>query len=299
MSLSGAYGRIGRRFSELAATVRGIPFVGRLLVQLVHVNILDMATRMAAQVFLTALPLVFVVAAFAPTSVRNNFLDSLRTVLGLKGASLDEVKSVLGAGQQGGGQSTGFISVVITLLSATACSRALQRLCERSWHVPPAGARLAAWRWVAWLLAWLVVLLFTGRIRSGFGAGLAVGIPLSLIISVLLWWWTQHVLLAGRIAWPPLLPGSVLTGVGLVALAAVAKVYVPHSLDRSVAQFGPLGLVFTLFSWLIVLFTFITVGVASGYVIAHQRPLSRLLGTTPQLADGSESVASEDPGSAD
>ncbi|NUR27486.1 MAG: ribonuclease BN [Catenulispora sp.] len=267
--------------TELSERIRAIPFVGQLTDQLVHVNVLDTATRLAAQVFLTGIPVLFVIAAFAPDPVRNNLLESLRSILGLHPSSIDEVRSVLEAGRQSGGQTTGGIGVLVTLLSATACSRVLQRLCERSWHLPPTGARLAAWRWVAWLAAWLALLLFQGRIRDGFGAGLSLGLPLAVVAGVLMWWWTQHTLLAGRMPWLPLLPGAVLTGVALVALAGAAKVYVPRSLDRTIDQFGPLGLVFTLFSWLIVLFTAITVCLAAGYVIAHERGVARLLGTPP------------------
>jgi membrane protein len=265
--------------TRLEETVRAIPFVGQLTVQLVHVNVLDTATRLAAQTFLTGIPVLFVLAAFAPATVRDNLVDSLRSVLGLSSTSLNEVRRTLEAGREGEGATVGFIGFIVTLLSATACSRVLQRLCERSWHLRPATARLAAWRWVAWLAVWLAVLVFQARIRDGFGVGWGLGLPLAVAESVLMWWWTQHILLAGRMPWLPLLPGAVLTGVAMIALAAAAKLYVPHSLNRSISHFGPLGLVFTVFSWLIVLFTVVTVTIASGYVIAHERPLARLLGT--------------------
>lgn len=274
-------GRLRLRLTRLAETVRAIPFVGQLTGQLVHVNVLDTATRLAAQTFLTGVPLLFVMAAFAPAAVRDNLVDSLRSVLGLQSASLSEVRSVLQTGHQSERQTIGGIGALVTLLSATACSRVLQRLCERSWHLPPAPARLAAWRWVAWLAVWIAVLVFQGRMRDGFGVGRGLGTPMVLAVGVLMWWWTQYLLLAGRIPWLPLLPGAALTGVAMVSLAGAAKIYVPHSLERSIGQFGPLGLVFTLFSWLIVLFTAVTVCVATGYVVAHERPVARLLRTPP------------------
>jgi membrane protein len=275
----GRFDRLRAWLTRLAEKVRAIPFVGQLTVQLLHVNILDIATRLAAQTFLTGIPVLFVLAAFAPTVVRDNLVDSLRSVLGLRSTSLDEVKDALQAGRTGEGATVGFIGFVVTLLSATACSRVLQRLCERAWHLPPASARLAAWRWVAWLAVWLAVLVFQARVRDGFGLGWGLGLPMALLESVLMWWWTQHILLAGRMRWLPLLPGAVLTGGAMIALAGVAKLYVPPSLDRSISHFGPLGLVFTVFSWLIVLFTAVTAGIATGYVIAHERPMARLLRT--------------------
>lgn len=277
----GRLGRLRQRLTRLSGRVRAIPFVGQLTAQLVHVNVLDIATRLAAQTFLTGVPVLFVFAAFAPATVRDNLVHSLRSILGLGSKSLAEVTDTLRGGHRSGGETVGGIGVVVTLLSATACSRVLQRLCERSWHLPPAAARLAAWRWVAWLVVWMAMLVFQGRIRDGFGVGQGLGLPMAVLVAVLMWWWTQYLLLAGRMPWLPLLPGAVLTGVATVLLAGAAKIYVPHSLERSLGQFGPLGLVFTFFSWLIVLFTAVTVGIAAGYVVAHERPVARLLRTPP------------------
>ncbi|WP_234322860.1 YhjD/YihY/BrkB family envelope integrity protein [Streptomyces sp. NRRL S-350] len=270
-------------------TLRDAPFPRRLAAQLLHIHVLDTATRLAAQTFLTAVPVLFVMAAFMPQEVRNSVSDSLRTVLGLQGASLDDVKQVLRpSGQSGTTDAFGAVGILVTLLSATSCSRILQRLCERSWHLPHLSGRLAAWRWLTWLLVWLAALVIQGKVREGFGAGEALGIVLYLVTAVLLWWWTQHLLLGGRVPWPPLLPGAVLTGAGLTVLAGAAQLYVPRSLNRSVAQFGPLGLVFTLLSWLIVVFTAVTLGIGIGYVVAGQGRLARLLGTPEPGAEHEE-----------
>ncbi|MEU9046874.1 MULTISPECIES: YhjD/YihY/BrkB family envelope integrity protein [unclassified Kitasatospora] len=268
------------------ATLRDAPFPRRLAAQLIHVTVLDTATRLAAQTFLTAIPVLFVLSALMPQEVRSSVSDSLRTVLGLQGASLDEVKRVLQTSQTATADAFGAVGIVVTLLSATSCSRALQRLCERSWHLPHLAGRLAAWRWLAWLLVWLTALTVQGRVRAGFGVGDGLGVVLYLITAALLWWWTQHLLLAGRVPWLPLLPGAVLTSAALTALAWASRLYIPRSLNRSVAQFGPLGMVFTLLSWLIVMFTAITLGIAGGYVVAGQGRLARLLGTpNPGPAD--------------
>ncbi|WP_223245526.1 YhjD/YihY/BrkB family envelope integrity protein [Streptomyces sp. CBMA156] len=268
------------------ATLRDAPFPRRFAAQLIHIHVLDTATRLAAQVFLTALPVLFVLAAFMPQEVRRSVSDSLRTVLGLHGASIDEIRQVLQTGQNTATDAFGVVGIVVTLLSATSCSRVLQRLCERSWHLPHLAGRLAAWRWLAWLLVWIAALTVQGQVRTGFGVGDGLGVILYLVTATLLWWWTQHLLLGGRVPWLPLLPGAVLTSAALTALAWGSRLYIPRSLNRSVTQFGPLGLVFTLLSWLIVMFTAITLGIGIGYVVAGQGRLARLLGTpNPAPAD--------------
>jgi membrane protein len=250
--------------------------VSRLAVQFRHVGILDMATRLAAQAFLTALPVLFVVAALAPDAWREQMVSSVRDLFGLRGASLEQVRSIYAGGDQFH-ETWGVIGVLVTLLSATACSRALQRLCERSWHLRRAGARVAAWRWVLWLLVWLAALLLQGALRDGFGVGTALGVPLSLCAAVLLWWWTQHLLLGSRVAWLRLLPGAVLAGGGSVAVVAASRLFLPRALNHSIEQFGALGSVFTMLSWLIAFFAVITAGVAAGYVLADEPRLAPLL----------------------
>lgn len=246
---------------------------------MISVNILDCATRIGAQVFLSAIPLLFVIAAFAPQQIRQELLASLRAVFGLQGASLDEVRHVYSTESQNARQAYGEIGILLMVLSVTACSRALQRLCERSWHLRRASTRVVAWRWLVWFCGWLVVLIGQSGIRNGLGVGPWLGVPLSLATSTLLWWWTQRLLLGGRIAWLPLLPGAVLTAVGMVVLVSASRLYMARTLNRSIVQFGPLGSVFTLLSWIIVVCIVISVAIASGYVLAHEQPLARLLRT--------------------
>lgn len=240
---------------------------------------LDCATRLAAQAFLGAVPALFVIGALAPDWFQQQLVSSIRTTLGLQDAALDQVRSVYSATDPTALAGTSGVGIVVTLLSATACSRALQRTCERAWHLPKAGARIAAWRWLVWLVIVLAVLLFQGPIQTAFGAGRALGFVLALVSGTLLWWWTQYLLLAGRIPWPPLLPGAVLAGVGEQLLSVWSRIYMPIAVQRSLREFGGLGSVFVLLSWLIAFFVVITLSIAVGYVVAREPLPARLLRT--------------------
>ncbi|WP_327250894.1 YhjD/YihY/BrkB family envelope integrity protein [Streptomyces sp. NBC_01244] len=256
---------------------RHTPFLGRILEQLAAVNVLDCATRLAAQAFLGALPALFVIGSLAPDSLREQVVSSLRTTLGLQGAALDQVRSVYAA--TGDTVSVSGVGIAVTLLSATAWSRAMQMTCERSWHLPKAKARLAAWRWLAWLTVCLGVVLFQGTLQDAFGAGLAGGFFLALAGNTLLWWWTQHLLLGARVPWLPLLPGALLVASGAQLLSWGSRIYMPHAVERSLQQFGGLGSVFVLLSWLIVYFIVATAAIAIGYVVAREPLPTRWLRT--------------------
>lgn len=256
---------------------RRYPVITELTARLLSVNVLDAATRLAAQVFLTTVPLLFVVAAFAPQTVRDQLVSSARDVFGLTGASDDQLKEVYGSGGDDLRQTTGTIGVLMALLSATATSRAVARVCERAWRMPRAATRVAVWRWFAWILAWILVLVAQGPLRDGFGEGLWLGVPLVFLADVALWWWTQRLLLGARVAWLPLLPGAVLTAAAMTALSVTARLYMPRALNRSLASYGSLGSVFTLLSWLIATCAVITFAITAGAVLATEPPLSGAL----------------------
>uniref|UniRef100_A0AAU2AEE9 YihY/virulence factor BrkB family protein n=2 Tax=unclassified Streptomyces TaxID=2593676 RepID=A0AAU2AEE9_9ACTN len=255
---------------------RRTPVVGRMLGRLISVNWMEASARLAAQTFLAALPLLIVLAAFAPQGVKDVLVDSVRALFG-EDAPVDNIEETFTA-QGVTKDAFGAVGVVVTLISATALSRALQRVCERCWDLPRAGARLTAWRWLAWLAGWVAAVLLQAPLRHGFGGGTWLGVLLSLPIAVLLWWWTQHLLLSGRVGWMPLLPGGVLAGVGMVTFVYASGVFMPAAMERSMAQFGSLGYVFALLSWLIADCCVIVAGIALGQLAAVSMPFVRWLG---------------------
>ncbi|GAA3979743.1 YhjD/YihY/BrkB family envelope integrity protein [Streptomyces plumbiresistens] len=248
------------------ASLRSGP-VARLLPRLSALNIVEGSVRLAAQAFITALPLLMTVAAFAPRGVQDLLGDSLRAVLGVRGDTLDEVRRAFTATGTPR-DAAGAVGVVVTLASATAFSRALQAVCERCWHLSRTPVRAAVWRWLVWLLVWLGVLLVQAPLRDGFGGGAVIGGVLSLLSATLLWWWSQHLLLGGRIGWRNLLPGALLAGPGTVVLSWAAGLFVPTAMERSLQEFGPLGPVFTFLSWLIAVFLVAVSGLALGQYVA-------------------------------
>ncbi|MEU7701200.1 YhjD/YihY/BrkB family envelope integrity protein [Streptomyces sp. NPDC039028] len=263
-----------------------LPVLTEIASRLLGGNLLDAGTRLAAQAFLAAVPLLFAVAAFAPAAVRDQLRDSLRAMFGLSGESDAELQKVLnGSGDEELRETTGAVGLVVALVSATSFSRAMARVCERAWALPKARTRVAVWRWVVWLLALLLVVLVQGPLRDGFGAGLWLGVPVFFLVSVGIWMWTQHLLLAKRVPWLPLLPGAVLAAVATSALSLTARLYMPAALDKALAEYGSLGLVLTMLSWLIVVCAAITFAFTIGAVLAQEPPLRRHLGLDEVVAE--------------
>ncbi|WP_326721367.1 MULTISPECIES: YhjD/YihY/BrkB family envelope integrity protein [unclassified Streptomyces] len=254
------------------------PVVTELTGRLLSTNLLDAATRLAAQAFLAAVPLLFAIAAFAPGSVRDQLRESLRAMFGLTGDTDQELQKVLGSSTDTAlSNSSGAIGLAVALVSATSFSRAMARVCERAWRLPRAGTRIAAWRWMVWLLVLVLVVILQGPIRNGFGAGVWLGTVLFFVVGTGVWLWTQHLLLAGRVSWLPLLPGALLAAAATSALGLIARLYMPNALNRTLHAYGSLGLVLTMLSWLIIVCAAVTFGVTIGAVLAEEPPLNRLL----------------------
>ncbi|MFD9305677.1 YhjD/YihY/BrkB family envelope integrity protein [Streptomyces sp. NPDC060048] len=268
------------RRMQRGAEVR-FPVITHLTARMISVNILDAATRLAAQCFLTAVPLLFVFGSFAPQGVQDQLLSSVRAVFGLTGGANEQLEQVYRSGTESLQEATGFVGSLMVLLSATAVSRAMQRLCKRAWNVPKGGTKVAPWRWLVWITVWLSVLVVQAPLRDGFGVGLWLGIPVTLLCQTALWWWSQHLLLGGAIPWLPLLPGAVITAVSITALSLGAQIYMPVALNRTLAEYGSLGPVFTVLSWLIVVCAAVALSITAGAVLAQETGLAHRLGSPP------------------
>jgi membrane protein len=275
--------RLRTRAEELRALAeRRMPVLTELTDRLLSANLLDAGTRLAAQAFLTSVPLLFALGAFAPQGVRDQLLHSLRSVFGLTGASDQQLNAAVGgsAGDEQLRQTTGTIGLLMALVSSTSFSRAMARVCERAWQLPKSATRIAAWRWLLWVVTLMAMVLVQGPLRDGFGVGIWLGVPVSFLVGVVVWWWTQHLLLAARVGWLPLLPGALLASAAMSALALTARIYMPSALNRSLSAYGSLGLVLAVLSWLIVLCAAITFAITIGAVLAQEPPLNRYLGAS-------------------
>ena len=275
------------RLGELTAWLKAVharleirfPVITALLDRMVAVNIFDSATRIAAQCFLTAVPLLFVLSAYAPEAVQNQVVKSVSAVFGLSGQSKSEVQQVFQPPTDNVRQAIGVVGGLMVLLSATAVSRAVQRLCRRAWLLPPGGTKVAPWRWLPRLALWLGALVAQGLSRDGFGLGAWLGIPVVLVVQTAMWWWTQHLRLGGVVRWAPLLPGAVLAAIAVSCLSVTAHFYMPRALNRALSDYGSAGSVFVMLSWLIVVSVAVAVGLSVGAVLSQEPFLRRRLGT--------------------
>jgi membrane protein len=216
-----------------------------------ELDLIHQAMVLAALTMTLLIPALITLGALIPLGDPHGIAPLVGRRLGLSAQATRDVQSLFG-GPTVVRSSTSWVSAAVTLLSAYAWPTALQKGYQLAWQLPSRGLR-DVWRPLLWLAALLgAVALFAvlGGIRPGG--------PLPVVVSVLvapavfLWaWWTQHLLLGGRVGWRPLLVGALLMTGGLYALRTGAQLSLSPAIAYNYDRYGPIGIVFVLISWFI------------------------------------------------
>lgn len=248
-----------------------VPGVRRALSELARVELIDRSLALGAQMLLAIIPLLMVVGAFLPSSWGADLVAQVRDTIGVRDEAMEPLREAA-LSEQSMQAETGVFSLVVALASATSFSRAMQRMYARVWDLPTFRGVRAIQGSVLWLLGWLALLQVTAvLVRSVTGVPLTglLRVVIELMAYTLLWWWTAHLLLGGRVAWRRLLPGALLTSVCVVTLAQLSSLFMPRFAHANLDQFGPLGVVFSIASWLVLFGGLLVVATVVGRLLSR------------------------------
>ena len=246
------------------AVLRTIERTRDIAERLIAVRIVETSIVLAAQAFLALFPLILVVAAVVPRDVSASLLNELRSRYGVSGNSAGALQSVLidrGAVQQ----SLSVLSFLLVIGSATAFTRALQRMYQNAWGLPKLGLR-GLWRGFAWLAGLVVYLGILGTIAHVIHHG-GVLAPVSTVLGFAMWWWTPFLLLGGRVRPRALIPAAVIITGAQLAAGLVSSAIVPRTIRSNESSYGPIGAVFAFESWLVIIMGLLVVGTTLGATI--------------------------------
>jgi membrane protein len=231
---------------------------------LVAVRVIESSIVLAAQAFLALFPLILVVAAVVPRHVSTGLLNELRNRYGVSGSSANALQTVLvdrGAVQQ----SLSVLSFLLVIGSATAFTRALQRMYQNAWGLPKLGLR-GVWRGFAWLVGLVVYLSILGLVAHFIRHG-GVLAPVSTVLGLVMWWWTPFLLLGGRVRARALIPAAVIITAAQLVAGMVSSAIVPRTIRSKESSYGPVGAVFAFESWLVIIMGLLVVGTVFGAII--------------------------------
>ncbi|KQW47558.1 hypothetical protein ASC77_14005 [Nocardioides sp. Root1257] len=262
-----------------------VPILGRLVSEFVRIELIDRCMLIAAQGLLALIPMLVVLAAFFP-HVSGEAVRSFTDATGLGSGGDSQIQGQVDEDQVRA--QTGLIGLAITFFSATSFARAIQRMYEKVWEQHHIGGVSGMRRCFLWLLGWLLTLQLVGAVRTLMGAvdglfGITVRLGVQMVLVTLLWWATSWVLLFGRVAWRRLLLGALLTGVvGVLYTRASAQV-MPAYVDSNADQFGTLGVILAISTWLIGFAGILVCAALVGRVVSEDPTVQRVVRTLADL----------------
>ncbi|MFI6473133.1 YhjD/YihY/BrkB family envelope integrity protein [Streptomyces sp. NPDC050516] len=199
----------------------------------------------AALGFLTLVPLLIVVSAADPAHGRG-FAQWLGDALGVSASARQHVGQLFSGPGQVLRTTTAFGLAALAVFGLSF-GAAVQTFYEKVWELSPARWH-GRWRHVLWLGV-LVGGLFASATTTVWRHSLT-GTAGGSLSAVVFFWWSQRMLLGGRITWPALLPGAAATVLGLVGLRIFSRLVFSPLIASSAVTYGPFGTVLVIQSWL-------------------------------------------------
>jgi membrane protein len=224
--------------------------LGRLWSRLLELEFVDRSVALAAKAFVSFFPLLILVAAVTPGSVRQEMLAIIGNRLGISGEAMETVRQAFASADQTR-EATELFSALITVAFAVSFTTALQRVYLRAWRRPPGGGVKNKGRSAVWVGGFVLLMIVLSLLRSLIpgptGPVLSWGVGLAGTTG--LWWWTARLMVRGEVRWRALLPTAVITGVGSWTYALAASVWMPGNVSNQFAEFGAFGIAMAIVSW--------------------------------------------------
>ena len=220
---------------------------GRIWARLSELDFINQALLLAGVMTLWMIPALIVLDRIRGKS-------SVATVsrgMGLNPEASSHVSGLFSSGTSSTAITVGAISVVaFGLLGA---SGAIERLYELAFRLPGRGVK-DLWRRVVWPVLLVASVsgmrALTGELESLPAAPLLVAV-VSFALLVPFFWWSMHFLLAARKRWGELLSSAVVTALCWIGFGLFAEFYFSTMVISNDQQYGKIGVVFAMMTWLL------------------------------------------------
>jgi membrane protein len=229
----------------------------------------DGALALVAKAFVAVVPLVLVLAAWAPAGARQRAGAELVEGMGLDGATAAVVRQLV-ARPPDASEPVTVVGLVLLVFSVLGFARSLQRTFEAAWELPRSGLRgygpglLGA----AVFIGEVVALVLLTEAVHAFSVNVVVMAVVRAVVGALAWWPVQRLLVDGRVPWRDLLPGAIVTGVGQAVVMALAALTLRPVLIDQAQRFGVIGAAFALVTGLTVFGVLLVLEAVLGPVVA-------------------------------
>jgi membrane protein len=216
-----------------------------------QLELLDRAYTLAAQTFVTVIPLILAIAAALTSPGSDVVAEELISRFGLVGAAAKSVDDLIVVRTEG----IYWIGLLLTLYAAFTLSKRASRAYNAIWGTPQLPVR-DQWRSIVWIVMQLVLIIMVTELR-GFVEGSGPVLALLAATGIMVVWagaeaLTQTVLTRGHVARNRILLAAVLVSIGRFGIVVWSGLFLTTSMTRQAESYGPIGVVFALFTGLLV-----------------------------------------------
>jgi membrane protein len=235
------------------------------------VDFMNSSLQFAALAVVCLFPFLIIFSAKSGGDARH----ALIARLGLNQQAAQDVDQLMSSGRHAV-TALSIVGAAVVVVGAIGIASTLQLWYQRVYDQPPARrlTRQLASRllWLAGLLGYLTVQDFSFiHLKHAGGARLPV-YAATFILAVAFYWWTPHVLLLGRVTWGRLFPAAVATAVCVTGLGVFSALVFSGQIVSSDADYGSIGVMMVLLSYLIGLGVCIHLGAVAGRMWNERGP---------------------------
>lgn len=258
--------------------------IASIIAGLARANVTDRAMTLAGQAFTSILPVMILMTQMPGDGVIERSMDRIsRQWLELDPSSPIAMDAPSGA-------SFGILGALMTIISATSFSRALDRMYADVWGTPKLGVA-GWWRWplvIAIFIIGIAVEVFVIRSWT-FARFPLIATIASFALWAVLWAGLTRLLTARHLTGRQVLATGGAAGLVVSLFFLATTIGYGAILAGAEANFGVLGVVFSVIGWLFVYSWLVVAAVVVTHAVTTWKPLSA--GT----AESSPAGAAEPP----
>jgi membrane protein len=236
-------------------------FVRALLRRLGAIDFVNEAMLFGAGLLISVVPLLILLSEFASERVD----DDIALHLGLDRQAAVIVTHLFNRASPSFSVAT-VTSLLFVVAGTLAVVSSLMQIYEKVFDQPHRGRRDFVRVGVC-----TVAIIGAGAV-AGFIGKAVVALPggavfvefVMLALVTLFVWWVMYYLLGGRVGWRTLWPSALATGIFTAGLSLFSKLYFSSSIISDDKNYGSIGAVFSLATWLIAIGAVLLLGAVAG-----------------------------------
>jgi membrane protein len=233
------------------------------------IDFMNSSMVFSALAVLCLFPFLFIVAA----KIGGDARPALIRRMGLDHNAARAVDSLMSPGTHAA-TTLDVVGAVWIVLGAIGIAATLQEWYQKVYDQPTGGKKIrhltAQLVWATGLVVYLAAQDFLNRDVTQVGVRVLV-YGVFFVVAVAFYWWTQHILLLGRVRWGELIPGAVATGVCVTGLSVFSAWLFSGQIVSSDRDYGSIGVVTVLMSYLIGYGVCLHIGAVVGRVWSERR----------------------------